>query len=103
MLTTLAAGNSAYTAVVRGARGTTGVGLVEVYDLDRPADSMLANISTRGYVETGDNVLIGGFILAGQLPQDVIVRAIGRSLDLAAKLNDPALEVYNRRFDRKQR
>ena len=51
-----------YTAKVFGVNNTTGVGLVEVYDLDQPADSQLANISTRGFVESGDNVMIGGFI-----------------------------------------
>src|SRR5205823_3237856 len=52
-----------YTAVVSGAGGGTGVGLVEVYDLDQSVDSKLANISTRGFVGTADNVLIGGFIV----------------------------------------
>ncbi len=53
----------AYTAVLQGKDGTTGVGLVEAYDLDQPADSQLANISTRGFVDAGDNVMIGGFIV----------------------------------------
>src|SRR5262249_40662339 len=54
-----------YTAVVAGKNGGTGIGLVEVYDLDQAADSQLANISTRGFVDTGDNVMIGGFIVGG--------------------------------------
>jgi hypothetical protein len=58
---TLAPGN--YTATVRGAGGATGIGLVEAYDVDSAADARLANISTRGFVETGDNVMIGGFIV----------------------------------------
>jgi probable HAF family extracellular repeat protein len=58
---------AAYTAIVRGVNDTTGVGLVEVYDLDTTVDSKLANISTRGLVQTGDNVLIGGFIVLGTL------------------------------------
>src|SRR4029077_8176781 len=54
-----------YTAIVRGANGGTGVGLVEVYDGDQAVDSKLANISTRGFVQTGDNVMIGGLIVSG--------------------------------------
>ena len=56
----------AYTVIVRGAADTTGVGLVEAYDIDgSTTDSKLGNISTRGFVETGQNVMIGGFILGG--------------------------------------
>ena len=51
-----------YTAVVRGADNGTGIGVVEVYDLDRGTDSKMANISTRGVVQTGDNTLIGGLL-----------------------------------------
>ena len=58
IVTTLS-GNSAYTAVVRGKNGATGIGLVEVYDLSLAASSRLGNISTRGLVERGDNVMIG--------------------------------------------
>ena len=89
----LAANASAYTAIVRGINNTTGIGLVEAYDLDRAVDSKLANISTRGLVQTGDNVLIGGFIIVGQLPLTVIVRAIGPSLSVSGPLGDPALEL----------
>ena len=57
---------------------TTGIGLVEAYDLDQPADSQLANISTRGFVETGSNVMIGGFILGnGTGTTNVLIRGIG--------------------------
>ena len=73
----------AYTAIVRGVDDTTGVGLVEAYDLDNgTTDSELANISTRGNVETGDNVMIGGFILGGGGGgfSEVIVRGLGPSL-----------------------
>ena len=69
-----------YTAIMRGVNNTTGIGLVEAYDLDRTVDSKLANISTRGFVQTGDNVMIGGIIAIGTSPQKVIVRAIGPSL-----------------------
>ena len=91
----LPAGSAGYTAVVRGADGGTGIGVVEVYDLDSAVDSKLANISTRGLVQTGDNVLIAGTIVTGQASQKVIIRAIGPSLPLAGKLEDPALELFN--------
>lgn len=87
--------NASYTAIVRGAAGGTGVGLVEVYDLDQTVDSKLANISTRALVQTGDNVLIGGFIVVGAAPQQVLVRAIGPSLPLSGTLADPTLELFN--------
>lgn len=86
----------AYTAVVRGVGDRAGVGLVEVYDLGEAQDSKLANISTRGHVQTGDNVMIGGLIVTGSSPQKVIVRAIGPSLELDGKLMDPVLHLYDR-------
>jgi uncharacterized delta-60 repeat protein len=91
---TLAANNGAYTAIVRGAGIGTGVGQVEVYDLDQKADSELANISTRGLVQTGENVMIGGFIVLNG-NQKVIVRAIGPSLPVSGALQDPVLELHN--------
>jgi DNA-binding beta-propeller fold protein YncE len=78
IVATLAPGN--YSAVLKGAHGETGVGLAEVYDLDSTAAAQLANISTRGFVNTGDNVMIGGFIVGGSEPTKVLVRAIGPSL-----------------------
>ena len=94
---TLPANNAAYTVIVSGKNGGTGVGVVEVYDLDQPADSRLANISTRGFVQTGSNVMIGGFILGGGTGNmNVIVRAIGPSLGQAGvngALADPTLEL----------
>ena len=87
-----------YTAVVRGVNNTTGIGLVEIYDLDAGADSKLANISTRGQVQTADNVLIGGLIVRGSNPQKVIVRAIGPSLGRAGvtdALPDPILQLFD--------
>ena len=93
LLTTLPANNSAYTATVRGLSDTTGIGVVEVYDLDISANSKLANISTRGLVQTGDNVLIAGMIVVGQTSQKVIVRAIAPSLNVPGKLADPTLEL----------
>jgi uncharacterized delta-60 repeat protein len=93
LVATLPANNSAYTAIVRGVNDTIGVGVVEAYDLDRTTDSKLANISTRGFVQTGDNVLIAGTIILGEFPQRVIVRAIGPSLPVAGKMENPNLEL----------
>jgi hypothetical protein len=84
-----------YTAVLRGVNDTTGVGLVEVYDLDDAVDSKLANISTRGLVLSDDDVLIGGIIILGVNPTTTLVRAIGPSLPVAGALQDPMLELYN--------
>jgi hypothetical protein len=91
----------AYTAIVRGVDGTTGVALVEAYDLDRSVNSKLANISTRGFVQTGDNVIIGGLIILGDTDADVLVRAIGPSLGNANPpvpdaLADPILELHDK-------
>ncbi len=66
---TLAPG--AYTAIVKGADGGTGVALIEVYDLDQTVDSKLANISTRGFVQTGDDVIIGGLIVLGLVADQI--------------------------------
>ena len=65
---------------MRGVNNGTGIGLVEGYDLDPAAGSKLGNISTRALVQTGDNVMIGGFIITGSGQKRVIVRAIGPSL-----------------------
>jgi hypothetical protein len=95
ILATLPANSQSYTAILRGVNNTTGIGVVEIYDLDRSVDSKLANISTRGFVQTGDNVLIAGTIVLGQGSQRVIIRAIGPSLNIAGKLADPTLELVN--------
>ena len=87
----------AYTAIVSGKNQTTGIGLVEVYDADLAAASQLANIRTRGFVQTGDNVMIGGFIL-GHGSANVAVRGLGPSLSqsgLSNVLADPTLELRN--------
>ena len=71
---------------------------MEVYDRNSNTDSKFANISTRGFVETGDNVLIGGFILGSQTGSTkVLTRATGPSLKpgLANALGDPTLELYD--------
>jgi hypothetical protein len=93
IVATLPANNSAYTAIVRGANNGTGIGVVEGYDLDQTVDSKLANISTRGLVQTGNNVLIGGLIVLGPSPLRVIVRAIGPSLPVAGALGNPTMEL----------
>jgi hypothetical protein len=86
-----------YTAAVIGKNGAAGVGLVEVYDLSQAGDSKLANISTRGVVQSAENVLIGGFILGGSnVNAKVLVRAIGPSLGnfgVNNALSDPSLEL----------
>jgi uncharacterized delta-60 repeat protein len=88
-----------YTAILAGKDSSTGVGLVEVYDLDQTVDSELGNISTRGLVQTDDNVMIGGFILGGSTNvTDVLVRALGPSLTsygIADALADPTLELHS--------
>jgi hypothetical protein len=88
----------AYTAVVSGKNGTTGIGVVEVYDLQRSPSSKLVNISTRGSVGTGQNVMIGGVILLGPDPARILFRAIGPSLVAAgipAALADPRLDLFD--------
>jgi hypothetical protein len=95
IVATLAPGS--YTAIMRGAGNTTGIGVVEVYDLAADVPAKLANISSRGLVETGDNVMIGGFI-AGNQAMHVMVRAIGPSLTefgIANALADPTLTLHN--------
>lgn len=84
-----------YTVVLRGKNDTTGIGVFEAYDLDQTADSQLANVSTRGLVQTGDNVLIGGVIVQGQYPRRVIVRAVGPSLAVMGRLADPTMELHD--------
>jgi hypothetical protein len=96
ILQTLTPGN--YTAIVRGINNTTGVALVEVYDLAKGVNSILANISSRGYVDAGDNVMIGGFIAGNNsAATKVLVRAIGPSLNgkVPNALDDPILELHD--------
>jgi hypothetical protein len=86
---------TAYTAIVRGASNGTGTAVVEVYDLDRTDNAKLLNISTRGSVQTGDNILIAGTIVSGPGTKRVLIRAIGPSLTIPGKLQDPTLELRN--------
>jgi len=78
ILTTLNPGN--YTAIVRGANNTTGIALIEGYDLNPIASSRFGNISTRGFVQTGNGVMIAGLIVQGPDNQQVLVRALGPTL-----------------------
>jgi hypothetical protein len=96
ILVTLSPGN--YTAIVRGhPEMPSGVALVEVYDLDPTANSTLANISSRGFVQTGDNTMIAGFIVAGgNGAGKVLIRVLGPSLrdaGIEETLQDPMLSL----------
>lgn len=95
---TLPPGN--YTAILRGKDNTSGIGVVEAYDLDQVGNSKLANIATRGFVETDNNVMIAGLISgpAGGASTTIVVRAIGPSLGnfgVAGALQDPTLDLVN--------
>lgn len=98
IVATLDPGN--YTAILRGKNNATGNGLVEVYDL-QPAtdlDTRLVNISTRGFVQTGDDVMIGGVIIQGAAEKHLLLRAIGPSLadaGVANPLLDPTLDLVD--------
>jgi len=95
IVATLNSGAS-YTAILAGKNGGTGIGLVEIYDTNQGSDSQLANISTRGFVQTGNNVMIGGFILAGNSNTAIAVRGVGPSLaqfGLSPVLANPTLEL----------
>jgi hypothetical protein len=88
-----------YTVILEGVGQTSGIGLIEIYDNNQATDSALANISTRGFVQTGNEVMIGGFILGGNNNETrIAVRALGPSLGnygLANVLADPTLELHN--------
>jgi len=92
----------AYTALVTGKNATSGVALVEVYDLDTSAASRLVNISTRAQVSPGAQSLIGGFVVAGSAPRNVLIRAVGPALTSIDPANlpqgvvlaDPQLDLF---------
>jgi hypothetical protein len=95
IVTTLAPG--AYTAVLSGADGGSGIALFELYD-STPGNARIGNISTRGNVKPGDDVMIGGFVIGGTQPTQVVVRAVGPSLvpyGISGALMDPKLELFN--------
>jgi predicted outer membrane repeat protein len=90
----------AYTAILRGKNDSVGLGLIEVYDLAQSADATLANISTRGFVDTGDSAMIAGFIVGGDVNGHarVVIRGIGPSLQdfgVGNALSDPTLELHD--------
>jgi PKD repeat protein len=96
LVMTLAPGT--YTGILRGKDGSTGIALVEAYDLDTPSANKFANISTRGLVQSGDNVMIGGFVAGpgGAAASDVLIRGLGPSLanqGVPNTLQDPTLEL----------
>jgi hypothetical protein len=98
IIATLGPGN--YTATLSGTNSSTGIGLIEVYDLNPAANSRLGNISTRGFVGTGDSVLIGGTIIGPSTGNSspVLVRAMGPSLGSQGVVNplpDPTLELHD--------
>lgn len=96
IIATLAPGS--YTIILSGKNSGTGIGLVEAYDLNTAAQSLLANTSTRGFVQSGDDVLIAGFIVGNGGSDTIIVRAIGPSLTgagIANPLPDPTLDLYD--------
>jgi hypothetical protein len=100
LIANLPGGN--YTAIVKGAEDSEGLGLIEIYDLEAESFADLGNISTRGTVGTGDDVLIGGFIVRDtsslNQSQSILVRGIGPSLpsnQVPGKLADPTLELFN--------
>jgi len=87
-----------YTVIVRGKDPTPGIGLVELYDLSPQSNSTLKNMSTRGSVDTGDDVLISGFIVGDVESATVVVRALGPSLashGVSGVLSDPTLTIYD--------
>jgi len=96
LLVTLTPG--AYTAIVRGNGNATGIGLVEAYDLQPSATSKLGNLSTRGLVGSGQNVMIGGAIVTGPDNARVVFRALGPSLagvGISNALSDPQLDLFD--------
>jgi hypothetical protein len=94
IVATLAPG--AYTAIVSGKNNTSGVALVEVYDLDHSPASTLANLSTRAFVSTADNIVIAGFLVNAVVNDRIAVRGIGPSLTALGVVNalaNPTLEL----------
>jgi hypothetical protein len=89
-----------YTVVLSGKNGVSGIGLVEAYDVEQGSPARLLNISTRGQVQTGDNVMIGGVILGGSDYARVIFRGLGPSIavngvPVPGTLSDPTLELHD--------
>jgi hypothetical protein len=88
----------AYTVIVTGTNSAHGIALVELYDVASKPNSRLANMSTRGFVNTGDNVLISGFIVGDVESATVVVRALGPSLGsfgVSQPLSDTTLTIFD--------
>jgi len=89
----LPAGN--YTAIIRGANNSPGIGAVELSDLSTSDPGELGNLSVRASAETGDNVLFDGLILQGGIPKRVLFRALGPSIPVGGALQNPTLELHS--------
>ncbi len=94
-------GPGSYTAVLKGTNNATGNALVEVYDFDDLTTARLSNLSTRCFVQKGDNVAIAGVIVNGSSPQRLVVRGLGPSLaaspfNVPQALIDPILDLRDR-------
>jgi hypothetical protein len=87
----------AYTAVLRGANQAEGIAVIEIYDLQVGTESELANLAARTFVRTGDDVLVGGFILSGGRSTGILLRAIGPSLagSVPNELQNPEMELFD--------
>jgi|GEM_PF-4966624 len=90
----------AYTGIVTGADGGTGVGIVEVFEADASPLAELSSISTRGFVQTGDNIMIGGVIIEASAPKTVLIRGRGPSMsgapfNLGGTLGNPLLQLFS--------
>jgi hypothetical protein len=99
IIMTLPAGS--YTAIISGSDNTTGIGLIEVYDLNVASPDELGNLSVRADVQTGDNVLIDGLIMSGAKPKRILFRALGPSVKVNGQpvpgsLQDPFLELHDK-------
>lgn len=95
ILTTLEPG--LYTVHLTGINSGVGVGLVEVFDVDTANPTQLTNVSSRGFVQTGHNILVHGFIIGGNSPQKVLIRGRGPSL-AAFSLSNTLANPYMRLF-----
>ncbi len=88
-----------YSAFAGGAANGTGVALVELYDVTGGTDTRLANIATRGFVGTGGDVLISGFVVSSEGSKTLLIRAVGPTLagfGVSGALADPSLTVFGR-------
>ena len=99
IVTTLNPGS--YSAILSGKVDATGIGVIEVYDLSQSANSELGNISSRGFVDVNNDVMIGGLIVGGPNTDgraNVLVRVLGPSLSgsgVQGALADPILELHD--------